>query len=221
MANERPLGLRTNDKKVEENWSKIDWNKSLDNTKAVVDAEINNIAKDEEGLEIINLTAKEFNDLLEYSHSQPTGVVIGKKWKRREDANGTTKWFMGEYTQCPVNTNMSITKWKRILVPESADSFLNRLNKSELPIMYLISTINGDVLLKKDLFAVMIQEFWAFAKCKTDDDYINAFWKEFWPEADSSKSNWANLLYNDKLTNFSYFIYGWGSSCGLKFEPRS
>ena len=34
-------------------------------------------------METIYLTQKEFDDLLEYSISQPTGVTIGKVWKRR------------------------------------------------------------------------------------------------------------------------------------------
>ncbi len=34
-------------------------------------------------MEDIYLTQKEFDDLLEYSISQPTGVTLGKEWKRR------------------------------------------------------------------------------------------------------------------------------------------
>ena len=34
-------------------------------------------------METIYLTQKEFDDLLEYSISQPTGVILGKVWKSR------------------------------------------------------------------------------------------------------------------------------------------
>lgn len=34
-------------------------------------------------MDIIHLTQKKFDDLPEYSISQPTGVVVGKTWKRR------------------------------------------------------------------------------------------------------------------------------------------
>ncbi len=34
-------------------------------------------------METIYLTEKEFDDLLEYSTSQPTGVILNKVWKRK------------------------------------------------------------------------------------------------------------------------------------------
>lgn len=39
------------------------------------------------------LTQAEFDQLLEYSHSLPTGTEIGKRWKRRRGID----WMIGEY----------------------------------------------------------------------------------------------------------------------------
>lgn len=45
----------------------------------------------------------DFDGLLEYSCSIPTGVVIGKRWKRREpyrlDDPRPAAWWLGEYAQ--------------------------------------------------------------------------------------------------------------------------
>lgn len=49
-------------------------------------------------LDTIYLTQKEFDDLLDYSCSLPTGVIVGKKWKRRVPYRGEPyEWFLGEY----------------------------------------------------------------------------------------------------------------------------
>jgi hypothetical protein len=52
---------------------------------------------------LVGLTKKELDDLPEYSLSIPTGVFLGKKWKR--NVNVGTKdgplWVMGEYTEHP------------------------------------------------------------------------------------------------------------------------
>jgi hypothetical protein len=50
------------------------------------------------------MTRKYFDALPEYSLSIPTGVTIGKRWKRVEPFvdDGTPKtWFMGEYAEEP------------------------------------------------------------------------------------------------------------------------
>ena len=57
----------------------------------------------------IHLTQTEINGLLEYSCSVPTGVIVGKRWKRRIIGG----WLMGEYTEGrPGYIN---TVWKRII----------------------------------------------------------------------------------------------------------
>lgn len=53
----------------------------------------------------LRLTPQEFNKLLEYSASLPTGMTIGKRWKRLDGAHdhdfvkrgGTPAWMIGEY----------------------------------------------------------------------------------------------------------------------------
>ena len=50
----------------------------------------------------ITLTKKQFDDLLEYSTSIPTGTTIGKQWKRQlwdwEFSRPSGKWQLVEYT---------------------------------------------------------------------------------------------------------------------------
>jgi hypothetical protein len=43
------------------------------------------------------LTTTQFNALLEYSRSLPTGTTIRKTWKRKDGDH----WLMGEYIECP------------------------------------------------------------------------------------------------------------------------
>ncbi|AFD28192.1 hypothetical protein [Deinococcus gobiensis] len=43
---------------------------------------------------VLNLTHQEMTDLLEYTFSLPTGVTIGKRWRRHE---GGESWCIGEY----------------------------------------------------------------------------------------------------------------------------
>lgn len=58
-------------------------------------------------LQILRLTHREFDDLLEYSASLPTGTTIGKRWKRLDGAHdhafiksgGKPRWMVGEYTR--------------------------------------------------------------------------------------------------------------------------
>ncbi len=47
------------------------------------------------------LTLEQFDELLDYSCSIPTGQTIGKRWKRHEpyvhDPKVKTVWYMGQY----------------------------------------------------------------------------------------------------------------------------
>lgn len=42
-------------------------------------------------MDATRLTRKEFDEMLEYSCSIPTGKAIGKRWKRDENFNGRTE----------------------------------------------------------------------------------------------------------------------------------
>lgn len=66
-----------------------------------------------ERIKITRLTEKEFEDLPEYSRSLPTGITIGKRWKRNED----DLWYMGEYIDCdPPKEDKYLLRWTRIRV---------------------------------------------------------------------------------------------------------
>jgi hypothetical protein len=64
------------------------------------------------------MTASEFKGLLEYSCSLPTGVLIGKRWKRNLHAfcaPGTPpRWLMGEYEEDDEPGYVRI-RWREIL----------------------------------------------------------------------------------------------------------
>ena len=53
------------------------------------------------GKPTLRLTQSEFNELLEYSCSLPTGQTVGKQWKRNDNAYRTPaqppRWSIGEY----------------------------------------------------------------------------------------------------------------------------
>jgi hypothetical protein len=67
-------------------------------------------------VETITLTKTEFDELLDYSCSNPTGTTIGKRWKRRRDYHDETKgWDMGEYIEHP-NPSLIGIKWREIIV---------------------------------------------------------------------------------------------------------
>lgn len=66
--------------------------------------------------ETITLTKTEFDELLDYSCSNPSGTTIGKRWKRRSDYHDETKgWYMGEYIEHPDPDLVGI-KWREIVV---------------------------------------------------------------------------------------------------------
>lgn len=58
------------------------------------------------------LTRQEFDELLEYSLSVPTGTTIGKRWKRK----CTDCWLMGEYEPDPEKKEGWVQiRWRVIL----------------------------------------------------------------------------------------------------------
>ncbi len=57
------------------------------------------------------MTLREFDDLLDYSRSMPTGTTNGKRWKR-EQAGG---WLMGEYCEVDDPNKVGV-KWREIFI---------------------------------------------------------------------------------------------------------
>jgi hypothetical protein len=57
------------------------------------------------------MSRSEVDRLLEYSHSLPTGTIVGKQWKRR-DGEG---WILGTYIECSDPKYLNI-KWERIVL---------------------------------------------------------------------------------------------------------
>lgn len=77
--------------------------------------------------EVTILTKKEFEDLMEYSTTIPTGMTIGKRWKRDMNVLGVhskpaePRWWMGEYVDsCDLaSTGRVGIKWTRIIIKET------------------------------------------------------------------------------------------------------
>ncbi len=69
-----------------------------------------------EGYEVVHLGRDYFRDLPEYSTSIPTGVTIGKRWKRRIPAvpNEPGWWLMGEFVAVKGRTDVADITWKRV-----------------------------------------------------------------------------------------------------------
>lgn len=67
-------------------------------------------------IETIELTDAEFEALPEYSCSIPTGVIIGKRWKRGEPFATPTRWYVGEYAPHPTDPKRANIIWRRIAV---------------------------------------------------------------------------------------------------------
>ena len=63
--------------------------------------------------EVELMSQAEFDELLEYSTSLPTGTTIGKRWKRKMKDG----WFLGEYVPGGEPGHINI-KWKRIRIAE-------------------------------------------------------------------------------------------------------
>lgn len=72
-----------------------------------------------EALEPDMLTQRQFDALLEYSHSIPSGTVAGKKWKKREpyrdDEGPPFYWFTGEYVASS-RPGMIGVIWRRVVI---------------------------------------------------------------------------------------------------------
>lgn len=62
------------------------------------------------------MTRAEFERLMEYSRSIPSGTYVGKIWKRRQWLNSDV-WLLGEYVDVGSQTEIGI-KWRAILVVE-------------------------------------------------------------------------------------------------------
>jgi len=61
------------------------------------------------------MTQREFDRMNEYSTSMPTGVVEGKRWKRKEES----RWYMGEYHSLEDIGDNRIKykiRWRRIVI---------------------------------------------------------------------------------------------------------
>lgn len=67
-------------------------------------------------MKTVRLSQQEFDALPDYSCSVPTGVVIGKKWKRRKEYRDADKgWLMGEYVASE-NEDEALIAWSEIEV---------------------------------------------------------------------------------------------------------
>lgn len=62
----------------------------------------------------IVLTEPEFEALLEYSTSLPTGTSVSKRWKRAVPPNAPVEWWMGEYVP-HADPKMVGIKWYMIV----------------------------------------------------------------------------------------------------------
>lgn len=70
----------------------------------------------------LKMDQDQFDALLEYSTSLPTGKGIGKQWKRREPPFGDPcRWLMGEYVGCDEPGMVGI-EWSEVevLTPREA-----------------------------------------------------------------------------------------------------
>jgi hypothetical protein len=63
--------------------------------------------------EPIKLTVDEFNELLEYSASYPTGTTIGKCWKAHL---GTGEWVHQEYAEHPTDDSKVLIVAREIII---------------------------------------------------------------------------------------------------------
>lgn len=65
--------------------------------------------------EVVHLTQEEFDALPEYSCTIPTGVVIGKQWKRGYPYSQPYEWWLCEYVDAADPKMVGITR-KRIFI---------------------------------------------------------------------------------------------------------
>jgi len=66
------------------------------------------------------LSVREFEALLDYSCSLPTGQTIGKRWRRREPyvitETSQHEFYMGEYVES-LKRDMIGIEWTKIILP--------------------------------------------------------------------------------------------------------
>lgn len=97
-------------------------------------------------VESISLTRKEFDRLPEYSCSFPTGITIGKRWKRNlsftDPRADPDVWYMGEYVGVDKKGYTGIgIHWRQIYVEDSSvlpmqtllDEFMQSLGDCPIP----------------------------------------------------------------------------------------
>lgn len=57
------------------------------------------------------ITRQELENLLEYSTSLPSGVIVGKRWRRAtRRGQPETNWLIGEYVESVVPGHVSV-RW--------------------------------------------------------------------------------------------------------------
>jgi hypothetical protein len=65
------------------------------------------------------VTPREFSNLKEYSCSYPTGVIVGKRWKRKKNYYDESKgWWLGEYIYDP-EPGWATVRWREIQIMEA------------------------------------------------------------------------------------------------------
>lgn len=64
------------------------------------------------------MTQREFEALLEYSSSYPTGTRIGKQWRRQVSERD---WLRGEYVEHSDSNKVGIVWHEIVIVPEIPD----------------------------------------------------------------------------------------------------
>lgn len=66
---------------------------------------------DDDPFPVVPILLKEFYELPEYSASLPTGVTVGKRWRRWSGS----QWFLGEYFDIGEPNRVGI-RWSRALI---------------------------------------------------------------------------------------------------------
>ena len=87
-------------------------------------------------METVYLSQKEFDELLDYSCSVPTGQTIGKRWRCRNDYYDASRgWLMGEYIPDPNDEPGWVAiKWRKIVIGTPPPV---RTRRAQLPVHLL------------------------------------------------------------------------------------
>jgi hypothetical protein len=77
----------------------------------------------------VKMSVAEFDALLEYSTTLPTGTTIGKKWKRHILSGlNRGEWWLGEYVPDPSGDPGRVgILWKKIETPTLIEEEIKRL----------------------------------------------------------------------------------------------